>query len=318
MKRIESVHLRTFSNEEHYEFLVVLRDFLLTFPAAKAVVGADYDTLLVQIDEEKALIDDMRKSDLTQPIADTDQRIDRTVTGMNQVISAGLHHFNPDTVEAARVLKNRFKAFGNIVLKSYEEQIADVSILIGDLKSDQYADSVTLLGLSPWVTELSEAEATFEALIRQRNTESAHKPQEQSRSVRRDSDILYHRMTDRIDAAATMATTPIYDDFINEVNARIEYFNTHSHHHTRRDISVAGRCVIEDVAEQTYTGKPVTPLIKAYYREEGKPAVELIFARDFFVTYKNNVEVGTASLIIHGKNGYRGQVKTTFSITRAK
>ncbi|MDR1223485.1 MAG: DUF6261 family protein [Tannerella sp.] len=318
MKKIVTVHLRTFNNEEHYEFLVVLKDLLLVFQAAKTVVGADYDTLLVQIDEEKALINNMRKSDFTQTIADTDQRIDRTVTGMNSLIDVGLHHFDPTAVEAARILKNRFKAFGDITHKAYEEQTADVNILIGDLNSDQYAGKVTLLGLSPWVTELAEAEATFESLIRQRNTESAQKPQGDFRSVRRDSDILYHRMTDRINAAATIAAAPIYDDFINEINARIEYFNTHSHHHTRKNISVAGRCVIEDVAEQTWTGKPVTPLIKACYRQEGKPAVELIFARDFFVTYKNNVKVGTATLIIHGKNGYRGQVKTTFSITGAK
>jgi hypothetical protein len=72
------------------------------------------------------------------------------------------------------------------------------------------------------------------------------------------------------------------------------------------------------VPEQTYTGKAVTPLPKAYYREEGKPTVELVFARDFSVTYKNNVDIGTADLTLHGKDAYKGQKKTTFNIARAK
>jgi hypothetical protein len=304
--------------EDHYEFLVVFKDLLLKFPVAKTVVDADYNTLLLQIEKEKELINAMHKSDLTKLIAETDHHIDRTFIGMNRMIDAGLHHFDPETVEAAQSLYNRFNAFGDITHQSYEKQIADVTILLSDLKNDRYVDKVILIGLAPWVAELTETEATFEDLIEQRNTESAHKPQERLKDVRRDSDALYHRMIVRINASAIIAEVPMYDEFINELNARIEYFNEHSYHHTRKDIGAPGHCVIEDVPEQTYSGRPVTPLTKVYYREESKPTVELVFAHDFFVTYKNNVEVGTATLVIHGKNAYRGQMKTTFNISRAK
>ncbi|MDR3236031.1 MAG: hypothetical protein LBT48_04805 [Prevotellaceae bacterium] len=55
---------------------------------------------------------------------------------------------------------------------------------------------------------------------------------------------------------------------------------------------------------------------EAHYREEGKPTVELVFAKDFDVTYKNNTDVGTADLTIHGKGAYKGQKLTTFNIAR--
>jgi hypothetical protein len=316
MKQITSVRLTRFQLEYHYEFLVVFKDLLIAFPAAKTIVGADYENLLVQIEKEKQLIDSMLKSDLTQMIADADHCIDRDITGMNNIIDAGLHHFSPDIVEAAQSLHNRFESFGDISRKSYEIQIADINILLGDLRSDRYADKAALVGLTPWVTDLTEAEATFENLISRRNTEYTGKPAEIFQDVRRESEALYHRMTLRINAAAVMTADPLYDGFIGELNTRIEYFNTHYRHHARKDISAKDHCVIEEIPEQAYTGKAVTPLPRAHYREEGKPTVELVFAHDFYVTYRNNVEVGTAELVLHGKGLYRGKIKTTFNIRR--
>jgi hypothetical protein len=316
MKQISSVRLTRFQLEYHYEFLVVFKDLLVAYSPVMVIVGTDYENLLAQIDKEKKLIDAMRKSDLTQSIADGDQRIDRDITGMNSVIDAGLHHFDPNIVEAAKSLYNRFKSFGDITRKSYEMQVADVNILLEDLQSSRYSEKALLLGLTPWVSELADAEARFEDLLSRRNTEYTGKPEERFQEVRRESEALYHRMTLRINAAAVMNPDPAFDTFIGELDARIEYFNTHYRHHARKDIGAAGRCVIEAIPEQAYTGKAVTPLPEACYREEGKPAEELVFARDFFVTYRNNVEAGTAELIIHGKGLYRGKMKTTFNIRR--
>jgi hypothetical protein len=74
--------------------------------------------------------------------------------------------------------------------------------------------------------------------------------------------------------------------------------------------------VVETIDTQKYTEKAVTPIPRGYYREEGKPTVELVFAKDFSVTYKNNKEVGTAELTLHGKGAYKGQKTVTFNIAR--
>jgi hypothetical protein len=123
-------------------------------------------------------------------------------------------------------------------------------------------------------------------------------------------------MTDRINAANTMDGGSTYTDFIAQLNAEITYFNEHSHHHARKDIGAGDHCVVETIDTQKYTEKAVTPIPKGYYREEGKPTVELVFAKDFSVTYKNNKEVGTAELTLHGKGAYKGQKTVTFNIAR--
>ena len=63
----------------------------------------------------------------------------------------------------------------------------------------------------------------------------------------------------------------------------------------------------------TYTGKAIEPKVtmknKFLDMEEGK---------DFTVTYKDNVQVGTAQIIIDGAGFYRGEVVKKFDIGQAK
>jgi hypothetical protein len=59
------------------------------------------------------------------------------------------------------------------------------------------------------------------------------------------------------------------------------------------------------------TGKAITPIPVMYY--EG---TELVFAVDFSLTYKNNVDVGEATVIMHGKGRFNGQHIRKFNIAR--
>lgn len=63
---------------------------------------------------------------------------------------------------------------------------------------------------------------------------------------------------------------------------------------------------ITKIANQTYTGKEIKPQVKISGLKEG---------RDFTVTYKNNKNVGTATVTVTGKGNYTGKLTTTFKIT---
>jgi hypothetical protein len=87
-------------------------------------------------------------------------------------------------------------------------------------------------------------------------------------------------------------------------------------HRALKDLGKGDHTVIEPIDTQAYTGRPVTVVPKAHYREEGKPTEPLTLGKDFSVTYKNNVNVGMAELTIHGKGKYRGAKTATFNIAR--
>jgi hypothetical protein len=269
------------------------------------------------LNKESQLVDAMRSSIYTKMLADLDLRIDYTIVGINSIINAGLHHFDPIMVEAATILYNRMKAFGSIEKKAYEEESGAVTLLLYDLMN-KYAQQVDTLSMRDWVNELETVENEFKTIFKERNAEYAAKPDYNLKDIRKEIDGVYYQIVQFINANAIVAPSLDYESFLSQLNAEIEYAIEHSHQHAKKDLSTGDRTVIEPIDTQTYSGEPIIVIPKVYYREEGKPTVELVFSKDFNVTYKNNVNVGTADLIIHGKGKYRGQKITTFAIERSK
>jgi hypothetical protein len=310
MKLIIVAHLPYYRNEAHYEFMIRLRNLLLKYPDLVAKLDISYEAFTALLDLEARLVDPLRKSDLTKPVREADRRVDRCITGIHNVVNAGLRHYQPETVAAAQSLHNRLQAFGPISKKSYEEETAAVNLLIAEL-SGEYAGKVEILQLGGWVEELAQAELTFETLLNRRSSERAQKPQEHLRDVRHDMDIACHRIIDFVNASATVDTEGLYTELIALLNVEILYFNEHAHRHARKEIA---HVTVADIPTQPYTGKPVIVIPTVFFTEAGKPDVELVFAKDFTVTYKDNGKVGTATLVIHGKGAYTGTKAITFNI----
>lgn len=67
------------------------------------------------------------------------------------------------------------------------------------------------------------------------------------------------------------------------------------------------------VGEQLYTGKAIKPAVMimdgGYQLKKGK---------DYTITYKNNIKIGTATITVKGLGKYTGSVKKTFSIVAIK
>lgn len=66
---------------------------------------------------------------------------------------------------------------------------------------------------------------------------------------------------------------------------------------------------ITKIESQVYTGKDIKPQVKIAGLKEGK---------DYTVGYKNNKNVGTATVTVTGKGNYTGKITTTFKITAKK
>jgi hypothetical protein len=303
---ILSIMFKYLRGEAHYQFLNLFDGLLTDFPAAKNITAELYPEFAGLLAQEKQIVDAQKSSDYTQQIADADHRDDRLITGIRETVNAARHHFDPAIVAAAQSLSLRLKAFGDIQAKSYEEEAAAINILLGDLQSPEYASKVALLSLTTWVTELAEAVADFEYLLKQRNVETADKPQQRLRDIRKKIELLYRSMVNRIESAAVLDTADTYTEFIKRLNAQITYFNDHNHHPAPKNIRTA---VVDAIPIQAYTGKAVTP-IPAIHLE----GVELFFAKDFTLTYKNNIERGVAEIGIKGKGNYAGKKTVTFNI----
>lgn len=304
--KILKIYFKYLRNEAHYQYYTLVLKLFEAYPTVAALVDDLIHELRKWLSVEKALIDNSKASMYTQLLVEADRELDRLLIGFNHAIDSARHHFDMEVVEAARIIDVRMKAFGgSLDKKPYEEEAAAVKVLIGELKTTFYPQ-ITILKLEGWVSAIDQAQQTFEQYFIERNKELANRPQEQLSEVRAQLDVTYHEMVERIDAHNLLNEDTFCQDFVAELNHEVNYFNEHAHRHAKKDIS---KVTVETIANQVYAGEPVIVLPKVTYEGEN-----LVFARDYEVSYKNNNRPGTATLTIHGKGAFKGTFVTTFNI----
>jgi hypothetical protein len=314
---IFKIHFEHLRNEAHYQFLLITRQLIDGDDSVRSIVNELLPGFYSLIDLEGRLVDAIKSSAYTQEMVDADHRVDRMLVAINAAVESAFHHFDATIVDAARHLRLRLKSFhGDIDKKSYEEESAAVKILVADLHSSYFA-YVSTIGINSLVDALAAAQNDFEQLYLARNAERSERPQDDLKKVRREVEVPYRTIIERIDAYAVVNGGGSYDSFIGKLNESITYFNEHAHQHTKIDLSTGDHTVIEPIETQLHTGKPITVVPKVYYRADGQSTAELYLGEDFSVTYKNNKNPGMAELTIHGKGKYKGQRSTTFNIARA-
>jgi hypothetical protein len=305
--KIITIHFSYLRNEAHYQFLLLVKKLFESHASVANIVAAQLSQLYALIIVEGKLVDSVRASEYTRQLVDIDRRLDRSVSGLTLAIETALHHPDPNVVKAAERLMLLLKAFRNqIGKKAYEEESGAVKILIADLQG-AYAPQVSTLSLGVWVTEIAAAQAAFEQVFLLRSAEYAARPQENLKEVRREIEGVYHQSTERINAYTVMNGTSVTGDFINKLNDEITYFNEHTHHHVPKDINLA---TVASIPDQPWDGQPVTPL-PVVTDENGN---ELVFARDYDLTYRNNDRPGNASVTLHGKSAWKGKKTVSFNI----
>jgi hypothetical protein len=315
MKKLFTLDFRRLPFPAHFDYFMKLSTLLSSagdsLKAAIAALMADFDTWM---DREDTVMRWIRKSALTEQIAEADRQIDRLLVGIGSIVQAALHSPSEVIMAAANSIHIMLKQYGNVAHEAYDEEAGDVRAILEQFKG-KYAEDVNTVGLTTWVGELSAAFNNFESLLRQRETEQSAKPPYTAQDVRKGIEKVYAQMAEIINANSVVGTSEDFAAFIDLLNPDIERLNA-EFARVLKDLGRGGHTVIEPVETQKYTEKPVTPIPKAYYREDGKPTVELVFGKDFSVTYKNNVNVGAAEATIHGKGRYKGTKTVTFNIAR--
>ncbi|MDR0393832.1 MAG: DUF6261 family protein [Tannerella sp.] len=313
MKKLIALRFKQLPFSAHFDFFVKLSGLLTSAgDALRNAVAALMTDFSAWLTKEESLMQWIRKSILTEWIAEADRQIDRLLVGINALVKASLHSTSATTRNAAHKIQIMLKQYGRISRESYDEEAGDVRAIIEQFDGP-YAAEVTTLGLTNWVNDLSTAFEHFEDLLRRRETERSAKPPCTTREVRKGIEDVYHQMVEIINANSVANTSPDFAAFIDILNPDIERLNA-EFARSQKDLGRSDHTVVDPIDTQQYTGKPVTPLPLVHYREEGKPAAELIFGKDFTITYRNNVHTGTAELTIHGRGSYRGAKTVTFNI----
>jgi hypothetical protein len=299
-------------NEAHVEFHTTVNALFLKFDPGTLGIGQLYVVYQPLLAEEIAALDIIRRSGLTPEIAEEDHKRDSLYRGFADSVKSFLHHYDPAKQEAAKKVEIVLERYGNIAAKSIDEETAAIEDLYRELLKQDNRPSLIALGLGEWLEQLVQTSRRLEKLMMERYDEAAKRPNVHMQNIRKEVDKVFRSILDLLESLVRVKGAGTNREFISELNVVMERYKDilaqeAGRRHPVKDLSVGDHCVVEPIDVQQYTGKAVVPIPKVYYREEGKPTVELTFAEDFSVTYKNNTDVGTADVTIHGIGNYKGQ-----------
>lgn len=314
MKKLIAILFGFLPNAAHFNFCTRVKDVLATAgTTVKTALGALLTDFNGWYDKEFALMEWVRKSVLTEKIAEADVRLDRALVALKAQVHALEYSLTTTIAEAAHRLSIMLNSYGNVYRKPYDEQMGDVLAIIAQMFNPSYAADVTTLGVGPLCAELVGAFTEFQKLFEERGADSLKKPEESFVTVRREIDKVYHKIAVKLDAGAAMGADG-FADVIDHLNPDIEHMNNQFHRALRKIADAEPA----PIPPQTHTGQPITPTTDVYYVTPHDGTVKLQLGKDYNLTYKKNKNVGTAECTIHGKGGYTGHKTVTFVIERAK
>jgi hypothetical protein len=264
-----------------------------------------------------------RKSEYTRKKADADLSRDRGVRLITNIVHNNMKHLDPTIRDHARHVNNLLDAYGSIPHADYDAETANIDSLITRLQSTPYQAAVTALRLKPWIDELKAQNEHFKSLVDEYATEQLEKPKETPKEARKQTDLVLQAIISRLTSLVVLdGGKGTYQEFVDTLNVLINHYNNlvHEHYgrlHVRTDLSTSE---MANIPIQSYTGKPifVIPELTLTVEREGKVHVlHPMFSEDFTVSYKNNIDPGTATLTVHGIGKFVGEIVTTFTIEAA-
>jgi hypothetical protein len=219
--RVKISHLR---NEEWFQLFTEFKDLAEASGVPKLGIEALFVMFLVLYGQADVALDFIRKSLDTDLMEVADMKRDRTFRGLADAIRSALNHFVPEKKRAAEEINVVVEHFGNLSIKSGNEETAGIYNLTQMLLGE-YADRTELLNLTDWVEELKKDNIAYETLVRARNDEVVSRTKFRMKAVRKETDTVYRQMVERIEAQMVIEDSPVLENFVNKLNGFLKRYS---------------------------------------------------------------------------------------------
>ena len=221
--KVNKMNLEALRNEEHFQFMTDVKSLVEESGASTLNIDQLFPTFTSLYGKEDIALEVIRKSALTNPIADADSQRDSVYRGFTLFVEAYSHSLDTDNAQAAQNIQVVIDHYGDVRSKPYNEETAAITNFLQDINS-RCADDITTLNAQEWIDTLSSANQSFDALMNERFDENAGQEIVNMRDARRAIDKTYTQMIDRVNASILLNGETAYADFVNKLNERIDYF----------------------------------------------------------------------------------------------
>lgn len=187
------------------EFIQLQRDTLaivLNGDPDALMVRAQYAALLSKTDEIEDLFKLSQGSVITGEIQALDERRDRAINGVTLQIQALAYSADATVSNHAKVLEAHLNLFGSGIAKdNYLSETTVLRNIINDWKTKpELLAAMSALQLTPWQTEMEQANIAFSEAYSKRKDELAAAPLEKLKTLRLEGNEAYYKLRNRLNS----------------------------------------------------------------------------------------------------------------------
>jgi hypothetical protein len=247
---------------------------------------------------------------ITAQIKDADDKRDNGVAESWRTANTAAKSSIEANATAGKILVKFLDPYHNAPKEPLASETSTINFMQEKyLANQEVQDAAATLQLDTVFSTIFTANETVAVLWEQRADEDADKSGPSPSSLRSSLEKSYHKFCDVTVQTLDLEPSPQLEKLfvvLNEI--RSKYTKALPTRITDANTSIM------PIGKLKYTGSAITPIPTVLLKTESGNFKELNFSVDFYITYRNNVNLGEAKLIIHGKGKYKGTYSTTFFI----
>lgn len=219
---ISKIHFVKLKNAEHLLFVQQISALITEINHEKInPLHTEFKEIIGREEEGNKQI---RVSEHTQKLSKLDKNRDELYSALNFRLEAEERCPITERKEAAKTLRIIFKNYGNPTKLNLIEETSVINNLIAELKEEKHKNLVKLTGLEEWISFLETANREFFTLYQQRRDDTAEKPTIDLKSVRKEADELFKKISNRINALVELEPSEDLHNLVSKINATIEKY----------------------------------------------------------------------------------------------
>lgn len=223
MKEIGTIALGRMNNGAHFLYVsnVLARAEADTKVSEKA--AAQVSALKTAVAQEDRDLKLSQKSLLTDDIAQADHDRDQLYIGYKQAVKGFLNLPVENLAQAAKALNQHIIDYDIDPQEQLDKETGMLVNFLADLEG-KYAEQVSALSLTPFVTALKEANERVRTFTADRTEERMTQTVGALKASRKASDEAYRALVKWVNALALIEGETEYADFIDYVNTEITHY----------------------------------------------------------------------------------------------
>ena len=223
MKEISDINIQRMNNGAHFTFVSNILARAEADTAVKEKASELVSNFKAAVTAEDEALKISQKSLLTDDIAKADNDRDALYAGYKKAVEGFLAMPVTDMAQAAKVLSQHIKDYKINTAGQLDKETGLLVNFITDLEG-KFSAQVTTLGLTPFVTNLKEANERVRTLTLQRTNEKMGITVGALKTARTASDDAYRALVKMVNALALVFGEKDYTSFIDYVNTEITHY----------------------------------------------------------------------------------------------